>query len=153
MADRVLRWLASPGALPRLAVLGCVALATTASLIRYPQALAELNRTARDNAALTYSDREFAGGNSVVPDQEELYQARARIPRESSYEVAVGEPIEGWSELTKDHVVGFTMYFLQPRRPKSGAPWVICFNCDRSRYPGKVVWENEDAVSIIRRAP
>jgi hypothetical protein len=144
-------WYGSPA---RVAVLACVGIAVVASAYRYPATFSELNRTARANASQSFTDREIAGGNAVLPDQELMYQARARIPESDAYEVAVGEPVEGWSDLTVDHASGYATYFLLPRRPSAGAPWVICLTCDRGRYPGSVVWErSEEAVSIIRRSP
>jgi len=138
--------------LSRSAVLACVAVATVAVIGRYPEALSELTDTARANALLSFADREIAGGNAVIPDQQAMYEARARIPVDASYEVAVGVPVKGWSSLTADYAQGYTTYFLLPRRPVVGAPWVICFNCDRKRYRGDVVWKDVEGVSIIRRS-
>lgn len=128
-----------------------MALATIAALIRYPQAVADLSDTARDNAALSFSDREIAGGNTVLPGQEAMYQARARIPEDEAYEVLVGEPVESWPELTQQHAPGYSRYFLLPRRQTAGAPWVICFNCGLGPDAGEIVWRGEGAVSILRR--
>lgn len=137
--------------LPRVAVLLCVVAATIAVVARYPQAVADMGRVARDNAALSYSDREIAGGNSVLPAQGVMYEARARIAEDESYEVLVGEPVESWPELTRDHATGFARYFLLPRRQAEGAGWVLCFNCGFDADDGEVVWQGEDEVSIIRR--
>lgn len=147
-----MRWLASPGAVPRTVVLACVLIAAAAALVRYPDAISELTRTARDNASQSFADREIAGGNAVIPNQELMYQARARIPEDSRFEVAVGEPAESWSDLTEDHAAGYATYFLLPRRPGSNAPWVICLNCDRARYRGETVWSDGEGLSIVRRS-
>jgi len=136
---------------PRLAVLLCVVVAAVAAALRYPQALSDITDRARDNAALSFADREIGGGNSVLPGQEVMYQARARIPEDGSYEVVVGERSEGWPSLTQEHAAGFARYFLQPRRPAPGAPWVVCFNCGLGPESGRVVWEGEEGLSIIRR--
>jgi hypothetical protein len=130
----------------------CVGLAAIAALIRYPQAVSELGDRARDNAALSYADREVGGGNSVLPTQEIVYQARTRIPEDGTYEVAVGGPAEGWTELTGDHAAGFALSFLLPRRQVPGAPWLLCFDCDLAEG-GEVVWRGEGNVSIVRREP
>jgi hypothetical protein len=151
LVDRTSRWLAEPRQVPRLAVLLCVGVATVGTLVRYPQAISDLTNTARTNAAQSFADREIAGGNSVIPDQQLLYQARARIPRGAAYEVVVGDPVEGWSDLTRDHAGGFARYFLMPRRPSVGAPWVLCLNCGFQQDVGETVWAGEDAVSIIKR--
>ena len=45
------------------------------------------------NAAMSYADREFAGGNAVVADQGGLYWARGLIPEDASYSVSVGTPV------------------------------------------------------------
>ena len=34
-------------------------------------------------------------------------------------------------------------YFLLPRRTDPGAPWILCFACDRRAYPdAEAVWED-----------
>ncbi|HUP22008.1 MAG TPA: hypothetical protein VNB06_03605 [Thermoanaerobaculia bacterium] len=151
MNDRVRRWLTEPGVAGRLGALVCVVAATAALVARYPATIADLGRTAGVNASRSFTDREIAGGNAVVPDQELLYQARARIPRDASYHVAIGDPHESWSELTETYAAGFFESFLLPRRLALGAPWVICLNCDRGRYGGGVVWENEEGDAILVR--
>ena len=36
-------------------------------------------------------------------------------------------------------------YFLLPRQTDPDAPWILCFACDRSAYPGaQVVWEDSE---------
>ena len=129
----------------------CVGAAAVATLVRYPAAIFDLNDLARRNAAQSYTDREIAGGNSVIPSQQLMYEARARIPEDETYEVVVGEPLEGWSDLTSDHAAGFARYFLFPRRSAPGAPWLLCLNCGLDGT-GEVVWRDEEVgVSIVRR--
>ena len=57
-----------------------LALALGLVVVRYPQWFADANRTARANASLDLVDRAIGGGNSVVPDQGLLLEARGRIP-------------------------------------------------------------------------
>jgi hypothetical protein len=149
-ARRATSWLASNGAVPQLAVVLCVVIAAFAAVIRYPLALSDLNATADRNSEQSYADREIAGGNAVVPDQQLAYEARGRIPEDATYEVVVGQPLDDWSPLTADHVAGYVRYFLMPRRPSAGAPWILCLNCNVDAYPGDVVWSG-DGMSIIRR--
>lgn len=137
----------------QLAVVACIALATLAVAVRYPQALEAVHAVARANAGLSYADRELGGGNAVLPEQEAMYQARARIPPDGAYEAAVGPRVEGWTELTADYAAGFALYFLLPRRQHPGAEWLLCFNCDRRDEGGVVVWEGEAGVSLLRRMP
>ena len=44
-------------------------------------------------------------------------------------------------------------YFLLPRRTSPDAPWILCFACDRSAYPGAApVWEDaEEGLAILSR--
>jgi hypothetical protein len=152
VATRVQHLLEAQGGWPRLAVVLCVGIAAVAALAPCPAALSELGEVAHDNAAQSYTDREIAGGNAVVPNQALMYQARARIPEDETYEVLVGEPHEGWPSFTVDHAAGYSRYFLMPRRPASGAPWVLCFNCGLEAAPAEVVWSNaEEGVSLVRR--
>lgn len=120
---------------------------------RYPQAFADANRTARANARLDYLDRELGGGNSVLPDQAMAVEARGWIPEDGTYVIDVGEPQETWSELASPGALATFMHsFLLPRRDSAGAPWVLCFACDRGAYPGaETVWEDEEGLSILRR--
>lgn len=133
-------------------MLACVGIAVIAALVRYPAALSELREAARDNAAQSYTDREIAGGNSAIPSQELMYQARARIGDDETYEVVVGEALSDWPGLT-EHAPAYARYFLMPSRPAAGAPWVLCLNCELESVPGEIVWENEDdGVALVRRA-
>jgi hypothetical protein len=138
--------------LPRLVVVGCVAAIVAALILRYPEAFRDANTTARANAALDFMDRQVGGGNSVVPDQRFLVEARGRIPEDGSFTVAVGEHQPGWTDLTAGFTETFAKYFLLPRRYAADAPWILCLACDRSAYPGaEEVWSGEDALSILRR--
>ena len=67
-------------------------------------------------------DREIAGGNGVVDDQQAVYEARARIPSDATYHVAVSDDFEAESVLTVPYVTNYFEYFLMPRRPAEGRP-------------------------------
>ncbi len=136
----------------RLAVLFCVVVTVIALVVRYPAAIADLHRSAHDNAALSLLDREVGGGNSVVADQSAMLEARARIPEDGTYEVVIGDPQPGWSDLTSPFIALFSQSFLLPRRQEQGAPWVLCYACDRDAIEGAVVvWEGDDGVSLLKR--
>lgn len=112
----------------------------------------ELGEAATRNSALSFADREIAGGNSVVADQSAVYQARARIPEDDTYRVAVGAGFTGGSELTVPFVDSFYRYFLMPRRPADDAPWIVCYGCDLEQYGprAKVVWKDDQGIAIVR---
>ncbi len=149
MRGRVSRFLTAPGAPESIAVLVVVAVAVAAALVRYPAALSELGDLAERNAAQSYSDREIAGGNAVLPDQRLVYEARARIGEDERYAVAVGEPLESWPPLY-EHALVYARYFLAPRTADPDAAWLLCLNCD-SRG-GQVVWQDEEeGVSLVKR--
>lgn len=136
----------------RLAVLFCLGVTLVALVVRYPDAIADLDALADANSALSYADREVAGGNSVVASQAAILEARARIPPDDTYAVRVGERQEGWSDLTADFVPGFAWSFLLPRRQADDGRWVLCYACDRAALGEvEVVWEGEDGVSLLRR--
>lgn len=132
----------------------CIAATLVALAIQYPQSFADANDDARANASLDYIDRMLGGGNSVLPDQAIALEARGRIPADETFTVAVGEPRPGWSPLaTQVSVDAYLRYFLLPRRPSEGGPWVICVGCDPSSYPGATaVWQDdENGLAILRR--
>lgn len=152
--DLVVRRSLRSTALRRLVVVSWLLLVLVALVVRYPQAFRDANRSARENAALDVLDLEVGGGNSVIPDQRLLYQARGRIPWRGTFAVAIGEPEVGWTDLTSTFAETYLRYFLLPRREAPDAPWVLCFGCDRSAFPGaRAVWIGEDGLSILRRRP
>ena len=131
----------------------CAAVMLVAIVVLYPDAFREANESARANARLDLLDREFGGGNSVIPDQGLLIEARSRIPEDGTFAVAVGEQQPEWTDLTANFAETYSRYFLLPRRAAPDAPWILCFACDRGAYPGaEVVWEGDDGLSILRRA-
>lgn len=145
----LLEW---PDGTRRLAVLACVAVLVAALVYQYPGAIRAAGSRAESNARLSYSDREFAGGNAVVADQGGLYQARGLIPPSGTYSVSVGEPVAGWTELTAPFVPWFARYFLLPRRQVDDAPWILCYACDPAEHPGfRTVWTGSDGISLLER--
>lgn len=152
--DRLQPLLEWPDGTRRLAVLACVGIVLAALLTHYPAAVREADSRATSNAALSYADREFAGGNAVVADQGGLYQARGLIPAWGSYAVSVGSPVDGWTDLTAPFVTWYARYFLLPRRQVDDAPWILCYACDPAAHPGfSTVWTGSDGISILERAP
>jgi len=136
----------------RAGVVFLVALAAIAAVWRFPSVLADLAERASGNSALSYTDREIAGGNEVVADQRAVYEARARIPSTDTYHVAVGDGFVPESPLTVPYVASYYRSFLVPRRAAETAPWVVCYGCDLAAYgPGaEVVWTNGAGISIVR---
>jgi hypothetical protein len=132
-------------------VILCVALTLSVVGIRYVKALSQLGDTASTNSSLSFDDRELAGGNSVVVDQRAAYEARALIPVNSSYRIAVGPGLRGATKLTEEHIGGWLRYFLMPRRPDGDdARWVICYGCDPSTLGNRyeVRWRDSNGISI-----
>ena len=136
----------------RLAGIACwLVLALAVVLLRYPDAFESANDTARANAALDLADRVLGGGNSVFPDQGLMLEARDRIPRDGRFQVAVGEPQAGWTDLTETYAETYARYFLLPRRDEPDADWILCLACDVAGFPGaEAVWEGTDGLSLLR---
>jgi len=146
-------WIEWPIGVVRTGVVFLVAVAAAAALVKYPELLRERGEAAANGNALSYADREIAGGNGLVGDQQAVYQARARIPRDETYRVEVGEGYRGDTDLAAAYVGDFYTYFLMPRRPAEDAPWIICYGCDLTRYgsAAEVVWRNEEeGISLVR---
>ena len=145
-------WIEWPAGPIRVGVVFLVATTAIAAAARFPASFERLGDTASGNSALSFADRDIAGGNGLVASQRAVYEARARIPRDESYHVAVGEHFEGGSDLTVPYVASYFHYFLMPRRPAENAPWVVCYGCDLSKYGdrSRVVWRSEEGISIVR---
>lgn len=119
--------------------------------VRFPDTFGDANRTARANASLDLVDRELGAGNSVVPDQSLLLEARGWIPPRGTFRVAIGERQEGWTDLTAPFAETYATYFLLPRRTEPDALWILCFACDRAEFPAATaVWEGEGGLSLLR---
>ena len=151
--ERVTHLLAGPDGIRRLVVIFCAIVTVAAVVVRLPDTVGEANRSARANASLDWIDRQLGGGNSVLPDQGVAIEARGRIPEDETFDVDAGERPEDWSELaTPDALETYMRYFLLPRRPADGAPWIICFACDPNAHEGAtVVWQDDESISILRR--
>jgi hypothetical protein len=136
----------------QIAVVACTAAATIAGLVHLPAELGTLHEHARANSQLSYTEREFAGGNGIVLEQEALYQARARIPPDATYRVETGDRLGDGAELTLPFIANFSTYFLLPRRPDDDARWIVCYGCDLSRYGprARVLWRHEPGIAIAR---
>ena len=129
-----------------------LALVLIAVAVRYPHTFRAANQTSRANAALDLLDRKVGGGNSVIPDQQVLFEALGRIPPNETFAVAVGEPQEGWTDLTATYAETFFRYFLLPRRVDQNASWILCLACDAKAFPGaRPVWKGENGILILRR--
>lgn len=152
--DLVARTASRAPGIRRLVVAYWLIVVLVAVVVRYPEAFRQANQSARQNAALDLLDREVGGGNSIIPDQRLLFAARGLIPPGGTFAVALGPPHEGWTDLTAPFAETYLRYFLLPRRAAPDAPWILCFACDRSAYPGAtVVWEGDDGLSILKRRP
>jgi hypothetical protein len=145
-------WLEWPHGVVRVGVVLVVAVTLVAAAARYPALIRDLGEEASGNSALSYSDREIAGGNGLVADQTAVYAAQALIPVEETFNVVVDPGFEGGSDETVQYVASYYRYFLMPRRMTESARWVVCYACDRAGYgdESEVVWEGEDGISIIR---
>jgi hypothetical protein len=120
------------------------------AVVYWVKAVSHLGDTAGDNSRLSYADREIAGGNSVVVDQEAAYRARALIPRRSRYRVVTGSALVNATPLTYSFVADWFRYFLMPVRPGADARWVVCYGCDRARLGSRYVirWHDGNGISI-----
>lgn len=135
----------------RLGVVALVAIAVIAVIVSYPFVLGDIGDEASTSGSLSFSDREIAGGNGIVVDQAVVYAARALIPDDESYHVAVAPEYAGGGDLTRDHVASYFRYFLMPRRPVQGAGWIVCYGCDIAEYDdAEVLWQGPENISIVR---
>jgi len=101
----------------RAGVILCLGLSIAFGAIYFPRALSDLGDIASNNSALSFSDREVAGGNGIVDDQEAVYQAEAIIPESARYRVVTGSGLRNPTPLTLAFVDSWYRYFLMPRRP------------------------------------
>jgi hypothetical protein len=120
--------------------------------VHYVDAVSQLGDAASGNSALSFEDREIAGGNSIVVDQRAPYEARALIPLDSPYRVVVGKRLLDQTPLTEEFVTTWLTYFLMPRRPAPDAHWVICYGCDSSSLGDhyEPIWQDREGISIGR---
>jgi hypothetical protein len=136
----------------RAGVVLCVGLSVTLGAFYLLRALADFEDVASNNSSLSFSDREVAGGNGIVIDQEAVYQAQALIPQNAKYRVVTGSGLKDMTSLTLPFVDSWYRYFLMPRRPSADARWIVCYGCDVSKLgsPYRVVWHDTDGISIGR---
>jgi hypothetical protein len=125
-------------------VAACTVAAAIVAALRLPFAVVDVDRDTAHLSSLSYEDREFAAGNSVIPNQRLLYEARARIPSSGTYRVVTGA---GRIEFAAT----FATYFLMPRRRRENARWVLCLGCDaRTVAPGtRTVWSDGAGSSLL----
>jgi membrane protein implicated in regulation of membrane protease activity len=150
--QRLSWWVEWPQGPIRTGVVFLVALATVVVVARLPTVVRQLEDDVANNSALSYSDREIAGGNGVVVDQAAVYAARARIPEDETYHVAVASDYPHGTEVTVPAVESYYQYFLMPRRPADDARWIVCYGCDVVEVEPRteVVWRGAYDISIVR---
>jgi hypothetical protein len=144
-------WTEWPAGPVRLGVAFLVAAATIAAVVTYPGLMRESDDEASTHSAQTWIDRAVAGGNGIVANQQAVYAARALIPVDSTYHVAIAPDYTGGDELTQGHVASYFRYFLMPRRPDEGAPWIVCYGCDLAEYGpnAEVLWRGDEDIAIV----
>jgi hypothetical protein len=138
----------------RVGVAACVAISIVTVAVQLPRALVQLGETAGRNASFSYEDREFGAGNSIIPDKQLLYEARALIPPDGTFQVVTRSgSIRDERPLTREFAANFADYFLIPRRPSPTSPWLICLGCDSSNVAGdeRVVWTDGAGSMLLER--
>lgn len=135
-----------PHGFVRFGVAACLAVTVVLGLVYFVRGVDRLGDDASLNAAASFEDRAFGGGNALGIDTAALTAARGLIPENESYRLLVG------SRAT--NVDQYARAFLMPRRPDPGARWVLCYACDLARVDGslRVVWR-DDAGVVIGRLP
>ncbi len=134
----------------------CVVVVVVASsalgLVYFAKGLSNLDQGATANSELSFSDREFSGGNGVVLDQQAAYAAEALIPRHANYRLLTGSGLKDPTSLTLPFVESWFRYFLMPRRPADDAQWIICYACDIPKLGGQYTprWQDDRGISIGR---
>jgi hypothetical protein len=129
-----------------------VAVTVLTGLVYWAMALSSFQQSTSENSALSFSDREVAGGNSIIVDQQAAYYARALIPRSETYRVITGDDLKNATPLTASFVDGWFRYFLMPRRTSGSASWIICYGCDTTALGAgyDVRWRDDNRISIGR---
>ena len=137
----------------RVAVIVAVLAATGVSIVYFAKALSRLDSLATANSQLSFADRDIAGGNSIIIDQQAAYEARSLIPVTSTYRVATGSLLKNATPLTTGFVANWFTYFLMPRRPADDARWIVCYGCDTTKIQGRYIifWHDDNGIAIGRR--
>jgi len=145
----LLEW---PQGLARLAAASSATVAIAVLVYELPHAVRSLGREADANAALSFADREVAGGNSILVDQFAAYEARGLIPPNETFRVVTGPNLKETTPLTLQAVSPWLNYFLMPRRQTGDAPWIVCYGCDASKLGGsyEVLWQDDKGISVGR---
>lgn len=125
-----------PHGFVRFGVAACLGLAVVLGLVYFVRAVDRLGHDASLNAAASYDDRQFGGGNALGVDTTALTEARGLIPESESYRLVVGPRAENVDQYARS--------FLMPRRPDPDARWVLCYECDLASVGGglHVLWRN-----------
>jgi hypothetical protein len=133
-------------------VVAVLASSVIVGLAYFAKGLSDLDEGATANAELSFSDREFGGGNGVVLDQQAAYAAEGLIPVHATYRLLTGSGLKEPTSLTLPFVESWFRYFLMPRRPAVDATWLICYGCDVSQFGGKYTpsWHDDRGISIGR---
>ncbi|HEY6067768.1 MAG TPA: hypothetical protein VIU81_03670 [Gaiellaceae bacterium] len=136
----------------RAGVVLCIALAVVLGAVYLVRALSDFGDAASNNSSLSFSDREVAGGNGIVADQQAVYEAQGIIPRNARYRVVTGSLPKNATSLTLPFIESWYRYFLMPRRTAADARWIICYGCDVSKLGGAYViaWQDDQGISIGR---
>ena len=134
----------------RVGVALVVAVAAGFICVYFFKGLHLLDGLAANNSAISFADREVAGGNSIVVDQSAAYEARALIPPNERYRVVTGGTVTGATSLTAPFVADWYRYFLMHRRPAADAKWIVCYACDVAKLGGaySVRWSDQSGISI-----
>jgi hypothetical protein len=150
LSGRLAELLEWPRGIARLAAASCAVLCLAVLVYELPHAVDTLGDDAGRNSALSFADREIAGGNSILVDQLAAYEARALIPADETFRVVTGPHLERTTSLTLQAVSGWLTYFLMPRRQAGGARWVVCYGCETSELGGAYhpLWSDDVGISI-----
>ena len=118
------------GALIRLGVVICAAVAITTATIRLDDVLGVYDLRADTNAASTYDQRAHTYPGWSTAGGKVLEDARLWMPEHATYRVVLGP---GFDEArSTDFTRHMLLWFLLPRRPteSDSAKWVFCYGCN-----------------------
>jgi hypothetical protein len=151
-STRVVDLLEWPRGIARLAAASCAAVAIAVLVYEVPRTVDSLGDTAARNASLSFADRDVAGGNAVLADQQLAYQARSIIPSDASYWLVTGPKLTKQAALPISSLPGFLRYFLMPRRSVDGSSWIVCYGCLTSQWGNRyeVLWQDDYGISVGR---